>query len=141
MALQRGVERTIATSQEMHAFGRELAAGLEAGAVLALVGGLGAGKTQLSKGLAEGLGHDGEVTSPTFSLVQEYRGGRLPMLHFDLYRLRSEEELLGIGWDEYLDQPAVVVVEWADLFPALMPAETRWLRIDTMADGGRRVSG
>ena len=112
----------------MEALGAELAAGLAAGSVLALVGGLGAGKTRMVKGLARGLGFAGEVTSPTFSLVHEYRGGRLPLFHFDLYRLKDQQELLGIGWDEFLDEPGIVVAEWADLFPDLLP------------EGGRRVS-
>lgn len=125
----------------MRRFGSELGASLAAGSVLALVGGLGAGKTQLAKGLAEGVGYPGEVTSPTFALVQEYRGGRLPVFHFDYYRLRSADELLAIGWDEYLDQRGLVIAEWADLFPELLPPETRWLRLEALPDGSRRVSG
>ena len=124
----------------MEALGAELAAGLAAGSVLALVGGLGAGKTRMVKGLARGLGFAGEVTSPTFSLVHEYRGGRLPLFHFDLYRLKDQQELLGIGWDEFLDEPGIVVAEWADLFPDLLPEGTRWLRFEVLPEGRRRVS-
>ena len=124
----------------MEALGAELAAGLAAGSVLALVGGLGAGKTRMVKGLARGLGFAGEVTSPTFSLVHEYRGGRLPLFHFDLYRLKDQQELLGIGWDEFLDEPGIVVAEWADLFPDLLPEGTLWLRFEVLPEGGRRVS-
>jgi tRNA threonylcarbamoyladenosine biosynthesis protein TsaE len=134
------VERTIADAEGMVALGRELAGGLASGDVLALVGGLGAGKTHLTKGLAAGLGCGGSVTSPTFSLVHEYRGGRLPLFHFDFYRLESPEALLAIGWDEFLDQGGVVVAEWADRFPELLPPGTRWLRFEVLP-AGRRVRG
>ena len=135
------MERVVRNEAEMEALGESLAAELAAGTVLALVGGLGAGKTRMVKGLVRGIGHGGEVTSPTFSLVHEYRGGRLPVFHFDLYRLKSADELLGIGWDEFLDEPGVLVVEWADLFPDLLPPAARCLRFEVLPDGGRRVSG
>lgn len=124
----------------MEDLGWEVASGLESGAVLGLVGGLGAGKTHFSKGLAAGLGFEGRVTSPTFSLVHEYRGGKLPVFHFDFYRLDSADALLGIGWDEFLDEGGVVIAEWADLYPELMPKETRWLRFEIQPDGSRRVT-
>ena len=124
----------------MEALGAEIAAGLGAGSVLALVGGLGAGKTRLVKGLARAMGFEGEVTSPTFSLVHEYRGGRVPLFHFDLYRLKDDQELLEIGWDEFFDEPGVVIAEWADLFPDLLPPETRWLQFEVLPEGGRRVT-
>ena len=134
------MERVARNESEMEALGAEVAAGLSAGSVLALVGGLGAGKTRFVKGLARGLGFVGEVTSPTFALVHEYRGGTLPLFHFDLYRLKDEQELLGIGLDEFFDEPGVVVAEWADLFPDLLPAGTRWLHFEVLPEGGRRVS-
>jgi len=133
------MERIVRDEAEMEALAAALAGEVEAGAVLALVGGLGAGKTRFVKGLARGMGFAGEVTSPTFSLVHEYRGGRLPVFHFDLYRLKDEEELLGIGWDEFFDEPGVVVAEWADLFPDLIPAGARWLQFEVLPEGGRRV--
>lgn len=131
--------------EAMIALGRELAYGLEAGSVVALQGGLGAGKTHFTKGLAEGLveeladNRDGsmEVTSPTFSLVHEYQGGRLPMYHFDFYRMNSEDEVLRIGWDEYLDEDGVVVVEWPDKFPGLIPPVVTWLTFEH--DEGARI--
>jgi tRNA threonylcarbamoyladenosine biosynthesis protein TsaE len=135
------MERLVRNEAEMEALGESLATELAAGGVLALVGGLGAGKTRLAKGLARGAGYSGEVTSPTFALVHEYRGGRLPLFHFDLYRLKSADELLAIGWDEFLDGPGILIVEWADLFPELLPPETRWLRFEVLPEGGRRVSG
>ncbi len=121
------------------AFGREFAAQLAAGEVLALCGDLGAGKTHFVKGLAAGLGASTEATSPTFTLIHEYRDGRLPLFHFDLYRLEAEDELLRIGWDDYLDDEGVLAIEWADKFPALMPPHTRWLRFSHRPDGSREV--
>ena len=127
--------------EAMIALGREVAAGLHAGSVLALQGGLGAGKTHFTKGIAEGL-VEGlncslEVTSPTFTLVHEYQGGRLPLYHFDFYRMDSEDEVLRIAWDEYLDEDGVVVVEWPDKFPGLIPAGATWLSFDH--DDGARI--
>jgi tRNA threonylcarbamoyladenosine biosynthesis protein TsaE len=135
------MERVVRDEEEMEALGAELGAELPAGGVLALVGGLGAGKTRMVKGLARGAGYGGEVTSPTFALVHEYRGGRLPLFHLDLYRLKSADELLAIGWDEFLDEGGLVIVEWADLFPELLPPATRWLRFEVLPEGGRRVTG
>lgn len=121
------------------AFGREFATKLTAGDVLALCGDLGAGKTHFVKGLAAGLGVSAEATSPTFTLIHEYTGGRLPLFHFDLYRLETEDELLRIGFDDYLDGGGVLAIEWADKFPALMPAYARWLRFSHRPDGSREV--
>lgn len=135
------MERVVRDEEEMEALGAALGAELPAGSVLALVGGLGAGKTRMVKGLARGAGYGGEVTSPTFALVHEYRGGRLPLFHLDLYRLKSADELLAIGWDEFLDEGGIVIVEWADLFPELLPPATRWLRFEVLPEGGRRVTG
>lgn len=121
------------------AFGRRYAAQVRAGDVLALTGELGAGKTHFVKGLADGLGANVDVTSPTFTLIHEYPSGRLPLFHFDLYRLESEDELLRIGFDDYLDARGVLAIEWADKFPELMPAPTRWLRFRHRPDGTREV--
>jgi tRNA threonylcarbamoyladenosine biosynthesis protein TsaE len=135
------MERVVRDEEEMEALGAALGAELPPGSVLALVGGLGAGKTRMVKGLARGAGYGGEVTSPTFALVHEYRGGRLPLFHLDLYRLKSADELLAIGWDEFLDEDGLVIVEWADLFPELLPPATRWLRFEVLPEGGRRITG
>ena len=123
---------------ETDGHGRALAAALRAGDVLALDGDLGAGKTHFVKGIAAGLGCDGDVTSPTFTLVHEYAGGRLPLFHFDFYRLESEDETLRIGLDDYLGAGGVLVIEWAGKFPALLPAGTRWFRLRA-GDGDVRV--
>ena len=138
--------RVLASEQEAIAFGRELAAGLRPGSVVALIGGLGAGKTHVTKGIAAGLGFEGEVTSPTFTLVHEYTGPglRLPVFHFDFYRLDAAAEAVALGWDDYLEREGVCVVEWADRFPELLPPGTEWWRLTAPAGGGRlaeRVGG
>jgi tRNA threonylcarbamoyladenosine biosynthesis protein TsaE len=130
----------LASPEETLAWGAQLAGGLHAGDVIALCGQLGAGKTHVVKGLLAGLQSHEEVTSPTFSLVHEYQQARLPVFHFDFYRMEREADLLNIGWDEYLDEPGVVVVEWADLFPALLPPHTQWFRLEALPEGGRRVT-
>ena len=117
--------------------GAALAVDLQPGDVIALTGGLGAGKTHFTKGLVNGLGGGEEVTSPTFTLVHEYRLGRLPVFHFDFYRMESPEEVVAIGWDEYLDAGGVCVVEWADRFPELLPPGTRWLALEAEGAGRR----
>ena len=92
-----------------------------------------------SRAIAAGLGAPPGVTSPTFTLVHEYPGGRLPLFHFDLYRLRSAEEALHLGWEEYLDAGGLTVVEWADRFPALLPPGTRWFQFEILAGDARRI--
>lgn len=127
------------TPGAMEALGRLAAAHVRAGSIIALVGGLGAGKTHWTKGLVAGLGSNAEVTSPTFGLVHEYPGGRLPIFHLDFYRLDSPQELIALGWDEYLDAGGVIIAEWGDKFPELLPPDTIWLEFSIDADGGRTV--
>ena len=117
------------------ALGREIGLVAKAGDVIALVGDLGAGKTTLTQGIVEGLGYEQEVTSPTFSLVQEYLGGRLEIFHFDFYRVEEEHELLDLGWDDYLDRQGVVIVEWPNLHSHLLPKHTWWLKLSHIEDG------
>ncbi len=131
--------KRLATPEDTLAWGRELGTGLRAGEVIALRGNLGAGKTQAVKGIAEGLGSAMAVASPTFALVHEYRDGRLPLFHFDFYRLEAADEVLRLGWDDYLDEQGVVVVEWPDRFPELLPEGTRWFELEHVAEGGRLV--
>lgn len=130
---------TLPTAEATFEWGRELAASLQAGSIIALCGHLGAGKTQAVKGIVAGLGSRADVTSPTFTLVHEYLDGRVPIYHFDLYRMEQEEEVLSLGWDDYLDEPGVVLVEWADLFPRLLPANTRWFHFEALPSGERHV--
>ena len=102
------------SAQETEALGERLAARLRPGDVIAYTGDLGAGKTAFTRGLARGLGIEGGVTSPTFTIVNEYEGGRMPLFHFDMYRLGGEEELFDIGWDDYLARGGVCAVEWSE---------------------------
>lgn len=120
-------------------WGQDLAESLTEGTVIALCGNLGAGKTQMTKGIVRGLGSAADVTSPTFTLVHEYTDGRLPVFHFDFYRMESAGEVLSLGWDEYLDEKAVVIVEWADRFANLMPEHTRWIKIEALTPDTRTV--
>ncbi len=125
----------------MVALGRSLAAELEAGQVFGLVGDLGAGKTHLIQGILEGLGAGNPAASPTFSLVHEHDDGALPVAHFDFYRMKSPQEAIGIGWDEYLESGRILLVEWADRFEgALMPADTRWLVLRHTGETTRTVT-
>ena len=122
---------TILNSAEAaQAFGESWAADLVGGEVFALYGVLGAGKTQLVKGLARGLGYLGDVTSPTFTLVHEYLGGRLPLYHIDLYRIADENAALQTGVEEYLPSSGVTVIEWPEAISSLLPADTRHWRIE-----------
>ena len=102
------------SAQETEALGERLAARLRPGDVIAYTGDLGAGKTAFTRGLARGLGVADRVTSPTFTIVNEYEGGRLPLFHFDLYRMDSPEELFDIGWEDYLARGGVCAVEWSE---------------------------
>lgn len=99
---------------ETRALGRTLAQALQGGAVVAFTGDLGAGKTAFISGMARGLGIEERVTSPTFTIVNEYEGGRLPLFHFDMYRLGSADELFHIGWEDYLARGGVCAVEWSE---------------------------
>lgn len=125
---------------ETLAAGRDFMLGARPGDVAAIVGDLGAGKTHFVKGIVLGLGSDALVTSPTFTLVHEYEGGRLPIYHFDFYRLDSAEAALRLGLDEYLGGDGVSVVEWADRFPKLLPARSRWIRLEVRGESERLIS-
>lgn len=100
--------------EETERVGADLAAGLPAGSVVAFTGDLGAGKTAFVRGMARGLGIEARVTSPTFTIVNEYEGGSRPLFHFDLYRLEGADELFEIGWEDYLARGGVCAVEWSE---------------------------
>ena len=108
---------------ETEALGARLAAVLSPGSVIAYVGGLGMGKTAFTRGLAAGLGCTGRVTSPTFTIVNEYEG-RIPLFHFDMYRLPDADALFDIGWEDYLDRGGVCAVEWSELVTEALPPDT-----------------
>lgn len=102
------------SEEETEKLGEQLGRTLPAHTVLAFTGDLGAGKTSFTRGLARGLGIRERVTSPTFTIVNEYEGGRLPLFHFDMYRLESSDELFDIGWEDYLHRGGICAVEWSE---------------------------
>ena len=124
---------------ETEDLGRRLGLRLGPGAVVAYTGDLGAGKTAFTRGLARGLGVPDRVTSPTFTIVNEYEGGRLPLFHFDLYRMESPEELFDIGWEDYLARGGVCAVEWSEHAEGAFEEEPIWVDIRRGADDGQRV--
>ena len=115
--------------EQTEALGEALGKVLRPGAVVAYTGDLGAGKTAFTRGLARGLGYRGRVTSPTFTIVNEYEGGRLPLFHFDMYRLEGADALFAIGWEDYLDRGGVCAVEWSELAEGALPPETVFVTI------------
>ena len=116
------------STQETEQFGEEVAKSLRGGDVLAFTGSLGMGKTAFTRGLARGLGCRGRVTSPTFTIVNEYEG-RTPLFHFDMYRLGSSDELFDIGWDDYLARGGVCAVEWSERVSDALPDDTIYVDI------------
>ncbi len=127
--------------EETNAAAREFAASLKAGTAVGLAGTLGSGKTTFAKGILSALHVDGcrFQGSPTFTLVQEYREGRVPIYHFDFYRLKNAEEIYDIGWDDYCAAGGVILVEWADRFADVMPEKTRWLRFEILDENSRTI--
>ena len=115
---------------ETEALGRRFGNDLTTGAVLALQGDLGTGKTQFTKGLVAGVGSHAEVTSPTFTILHEYGGGKLSVYHFDFFRLKDATRLAQIGFDDYLFGNGICVIEWADRFADLIPEDARWIRFE-----------
>ena len=116
------------STQETEQFGEEVAKSLRGGDVLAFTGSLGMGKTAFTRGLARGLGCRGRVTSPTFTIVNEY-DGKIPLFHFDMYRLGSSDELFDIGWDDYLARGGVCAIEWSERVSDALPDDTIYVDI------------
>lgn len=128
------------SAADTEAFGEHLAKALRPGDVVAFTGALGMGKTALTRGLARGLGFRGRVTSPTFTIVNEYDGD-LPLFHFDMYRLSSSDELYDIGWDDYLARGGVCAVEWSERVADALPEDA--VRVDITrgdVDGSRVIT-
>jgi tRNA threonylcarbamoyladenosine biosynthesis protein TsaE len=128
------------SAEETAAAGREHSRALQAGEVLALVGDLGSGKTQFVKGLVAGLGSAAAVTSPSFTLIHEYTGGRLPVYHFDFFRLENGAAAVRLGLDDYFFGDGVSLVEWADRFPDLIPEEAEWIFFEMKSETERAIS-
>ena len=129
------------SAAETEALGAKLAEKLRGGEVIAYTGDLGAGKTAFTRGLARGLGITERVTSPTFTIVNEYDSGRLPLFHFDMYRLGSSDELYDIGWEDYLGRGGVCAVEWSEIVEDALEGEV--IRVDLKngdAPDSRRIT-
>jgi len=126
--------------EETESFGRQFAGAVKAGEVLALVGDLGSGKTVFVKGLGAALGCNAAVTSPTFTLIHEYSGGRLPIYHFDFFRVEDRQAAKRLGLDDYFFGDGVSVVEWADKFPELIPEKARWISFETKSETQRSIT-
>lgn len=132
-------EIKISSEKEAAEFGKRLGKTLESGDVLALVGELGTGKTTLTKAIAAGLDISETVTSPTFTIVKEYNSGRLPLFHFDVYRLENGGELIEIGGEEYFDAGGICVIEWADKIAEILPDYTKLILLEYGENEGERI--
>lgn len=131
MSARSGIrKRTTKSAAQTVREGVKLAGELQPGDIVLLSGDLGAGKTHFTKGILKGLGAAEDAVSPTFTIVNEHRTGRMPLIHIDVYRLGDIDELYEIGFDEYLTGEAVTVIEWADKFPELAELPGRVFRVD-----------
>ena len=124
--------------EETERVGAALGKILTPGTVIAYRGDLGAGKTAFTRGLARGLGYDEPVTSPTYTIVNEYLGGRMPLFHFDMYRLASSDDLWDIGWEDYLERGGVCAVEWSENVDDAME-NALWVTIHKTGETSRRI--
>jgi tRNA threonylcarbamoyladenosine biosynthesis protein TsaE len=132
--------RTITKSAaETRALGERIAARLQPGDVLLLEGGLGAGKSELTRGIAKGLGVTETVTSPSFTILNVYDSGRCPLYHFDWYRLESAEELYELGMDEYLGGDGIAAVEWPDMCPEAVPEDCLEITLEPAGEETRHI--
>lgn len=127
------------SAEETEEIGYALGQRLEPGTVIAYLGDLGAGKTAFTRGLARGLGCRESVTSPTYTIVNEYLSGRMPLFHFDMYRLRSADDLFDIGWDDYLERGGVCAVEWSENVAEAMDGAVT-VSIEKLGQDERRIT-
>jgi tRNA threonylcarbamoyladenosine biosynthesis protein TsaE len=125
---------------ETEAIGRRFAEHIDAGSVVALKGDLGSGKTLFVKGLVAGLGGSADVTSPTFTILHEYQGGRGTVYHFDFFRLEDRESVARLGLDDYFFGEGVAVIEWADRFPEFIPEQARWILFEIKSENQRAIT-
>ena len=127
------------TTQQTESVGEEFVKTLHPGAVVAFYGGLGAGKTAFIRGMVKGIGIDEYVTSPTFTIVNEYLGP-IPVFHFDMYRLSGEDELFDIGWEDYLKRGGICCVEWSENVPEAFDKDTVKVNIEKISDNERKIT-
>ena len=125
---------------ETEAIGWQVAENIGVGSVLALKGELGSGKTLFVKGIVAGLGSGADVTSPTFTILHEYRRGRLPVYHFDLFRVENPQALARLGLDDYFFGDGISVIEWADRFPEFVPEQARWIFFEIKSETQRSIT-
>ncbi len=125
--------------KETESFGLKLAQGLQPKTVIALTGDLGVGKTTLTKAIAKGLGIEAIISSPTFILMQQYTGGRLPLYHFDMYRIESEDEIYELGFSDYFYMDGVCVIEWADRIWGSLPEHVLHIHMEYANGQDRRI--
>ena len=128
----------IASEKETERIGEAIGRAAEPGTVVALIGDLGTGKTTLTKSIAKGLGVTETVTSPTFNIIREYTSGRIPLYHFDVYRIGDPDEMFELGYEEYFYGDGICVVEWADIIEELLPEDAVIIRIERGADEEER---
>jgi tRNA threonylcarbamoyladenosine biosynthesis protein TsaE len=128
------------SSGETESFGQQFAGTVKPGDVIALVGELGSGKTQFVKGLTAAIGATTAATSPTFTLLHEYSGGRVPVYHFDFFRVENRQDAARLGLDDYFFGEGLSVVEWADRFPDLIPETARWISFETKSETQRAIT-
>lgn len=128
----------IANEKDTEKLGEKIGQKVQPGTVIALIGDLGTGKTTLTKSIARGLGVTETVTSPTFNIIREYRSGRLPLYHFDVYRIGDPDEMFELGYEEYFYGDGVCVVEWADIIEELLPEDAVVITIDRGASDEER---
>lgn len=126
--------------EETEELGLKLAKSLKGGEVVAFRGGLGMGKTCFTRGLARGLGFKGDVTSPTFALINEYIGGRLPLYHFDMYRISGWEDLYSTGFFDYIEQGGVIAAEWSENIENALPESTVTVTFVRLGDNKREIT-
>jgi tRNA threonylcarbamoyladenosine biosynthesis protein TsaE len=127
------------SAAETESFGRQFAGNVKPGDVLALTGELGSGKTQFVKGLVAAIGATTPATSPTFTLIHEYSGGRLPIYHFDFFRIEDRQSGERLGLDDYFFGDGISVIEWADRFSELIPQNARWISFETKSETQRVI--
>ncbi len=126
--------------KETEQFAEGLAQNVTAGTVLAMQGDLGAGKTCFAAGFAKGLGYEGDVNSPTFAIVNEYSGGRLPIYHFDMYRINGWEDLYTTGYFEYIESGGILIIEWSENIASALPDDCVTVTIKTIGENDRKIT-
>ncbi len=134
--------KVVSSENETIKLGYRIGQILKGGEVICLEGDLGAGKTSMTKGIGKALDIDGYITSPTFTIVNEYNG-RIPLFHFDAYRLSGPEELFEIGFEDYMDRQGIIVIEWASVVKSALPQQCIWIEIKkdfNQADNVRKIS-